>query len=672
MTQVAEAFVRLRPDVSGFGRDVQRQIRPAINQTERDLARTNREFSRFGRGALVGTGALSGLGRAAAFASTSFIGGAGLTYAIGSTVKAALESQRVLDQTKNAVEQGGSSWAQYGEQINRTITAQSELAAFDDEELLQTFQNLYRSTGNVTEALRLNALSANVARGRNIDLASAQQIVLKASIGQLGALRRLGLEIPKNATALQALDLIQRKYANSAETYGLTASGAFDRFKVSIENVQETIGEALLPALTDLTNQANKWLNNPENQERIRKTAEDTASAFGRAADHLGDAKDTIGAIFRLDFNHPPRWLEDMDRDFQNKVDDWKRRINLLPGVPLFRAGPGTLDRAGGGGDFPAALRPDNRGGPFGPGASTPIGGSIPGSVSGTAGRVLPGNVSTGIPWLDNLLAAAEATSGRGDDERVIRRAITVLRGRLNNATSLGARTDLQQAINAFADRLSGLEEQDAQVIQDAIDRRKEQAQNRADKIKAGRQAGRDALADLAASLQEQAQQAADRRARLIDSLTGVPEGLALEEQIAAQRSTKEEKLLPFLRREAKAVGGQIRELKFLHASKDEVLRATLTLATINRRIRDINSKDAADSGSRTDIFEQAAREFELYGSNIGPRAPLSGQDARGAVAGNILGNAGKSVTVIQNFLRGEHSVGQALQQAHQAASALR
>ena len=85
---VGEAFVRIRPDTTGFGSELDRKITPAAKRAEQQLRRTNSEMTRFGRGTLVGTGALGGLGRAAAFASVSLIGGAGLTYALKSTIGA--------------------------------------------------------------------------------------------------------------------------------------------------------------------------------------------------------------------------------------------------------------------------------------------------------------------------------------------------------------------------------------------------------------------------------------------------------------------------------------------------------------------------------------------------------------------------------------------------------
>jgi hypothetical protein len=420
---------------------------------ERSFARSShasktfeRNIGRTARGALVGTGALTGLGRAASFASGAFIGGAGLTFALTSTVKAALESQRVLAQTKNALEQGGDAWKEYGKQIDAAATAQSQLSGFDDERLLQTFQNLYRATGNVNEALRLNALSANVARGRNIELEAAAQIVTKASIGQVGALRRLGIDINKNATATQALDLLQRKYAGSAATYGKTASGAFDRLKVSIENTQEIVGKALLPGLTKVTNQLNKWLANPANQQKIQDDTEKTTVAVGRLVKAFGILNRGGQAIetgLKGMFVTPLEKFVPLHVKFQQLRDDLAgiNREAIAVGLSFAAASKEALT-------LKSAQRNDGGGGGAGNKSL------IPAHVSGTAGRT-PGDLGASLPFREFQLAMAAATRSRRDDEQVLRVIVATLRQRLGRAKSLKAKSEIQDALNQYQDQLN-------------------------------------------------------------------------------------------------------------------------------------------------------------------------------------------------------------------------
>ena len=262
-----------------------------MRRFERDLRGSNRELSRFGRGALVGSGALRGLGRAAAFASTSFIGGAGLIYGIKKVIDSAMETQRVLGQTENALEHAGLSWTQYGKRIEDAAQAQANLSGFGTDRLLSTFTTFVRKTGDVNRALYLNGLALNVARGRNIELEAATQLVLKATLGQAGALRRLGIEAPKGAKALQLIQLLYEKYAGSATKFADTAAGAQARFNVALSNTETTIGTALLPTITRLLDRGTAWLNNTKNQERIQR---DVNKAVATGADVVKDLSDAL------------------------------------------------------------------------------------------------------------------------------------------------------------------------------------------------------------------------------------------------------------------------------------------------------------------------------------------------------------------------------------------
>jgi hypothetical protein len=234
-------------------------------------ARADRQFGRLGRGALAGSGIFQGLGRSVAFASGAFLGGAGLTFAIKSTIAAAEQAQVVQGQLANALENVGISFDKNKDAIDARTQALSQMSGFDDELITQTFTSLVRRTNDVTKALNLSSLAINVARGRSISLQAATSLVTKASLGMAGALRRVGIAAETGANATQLLDLLQRKFAGSAQRFGETAAGAQERFNVALENTQEIIGAALLPSITKILNKVTDWLNESKNQERIQR-----------------------------------------------------------------------------------------------------------------------------------------------------------------------------------------------------------------------------------------------------------------------------------------------------------------------------------------------------------------------------------------------------------------
>lgn len=318
MSQLAEAFVKVRPLATGFGSELDRQTGPALRRFSGQLRQTEREASRFGRGALVGTGALQGLGRAAAFASTSFIGGAGLVYAIKASVNQATEQTRILSNLQNAVKASGQSWSDYRVQIEQATQKTKALSAFDDEELYGSLQTLIRATGDVTKSLKLNALAADIARGSGKSLAAVSLAVAKTAEGQTGALKRYIPAVVSAKTSTEALRLATEKYAGASEAFTKTAAGSQERLTVAIQDTEKAVGRALLPTITRLQGRLSDWLGNTKNQERIQRDVnqavkvgtglvKDISGALKTAdhviepvVDHLGGLKKTLELIAAL------------------------------------------------------------------------------------------------------------------------------------------------------------------------------------------------------------------------------------------------------------------------------------------------------------------------------------------------------------------------------------
>lgn len=227
-----------------------RELRVVITgdsaQLERALGKAQKKSSTFG----------TAIGKAAKVATVG-LGALGL--GIGLSVKAAQDAQVADAQMATQLKALGISYQANVGHINSVITAQSKLSALDDEDLQRSFTNIVRVTGNVNRALELNALAADIARARHISLETASKAVSKAAGGQAGALSRLGVVVKKGATGAEALAAAQKKYAGQAKTFGESAAGAQDRTRVSIENLQESIGKGLLPTVKAAADRMSGW-----------------------------------------------------------------------------------------------------------------------------------------------------------------------------------------------------------------------------------------------------------------------------------------------------------------------------------------------------------------------------------------------------------------------------
>lgn len=203
----------------------------AARDAERSLARLHGRASTAFRGM---TEVAGGFGIA--------MGAAGVLGAVQQSVQAYQESEKSGARMSAQLDTLAKNTSLYRQQIDDAIKAQSEFGAFDDEDLQDSFTKLVRATGDVGQALELNNLVMDIARGRGVDLATASDAVAKAAAGNTGALKRMGVQVEKGASAQEALAAAQSKYAGQAKQYGETNAASADRSAIAWENAQEEFG----------------------------------------------------------------------------------------------------------------------------------------------------------------------------------------------------------------------------------------------------------------------------------------------------------------------------------------------------------------------------------------------------------------------------------------------
>jgi hypothetical protein len=262
----------------------------ALSNTSTAAKTGERDLGKFTRGALAGSGAASSLGRSLAFASTGFIAIAGASTIIASSIKAAISLEKTQRQVATQLKTSGKSWQDYGQQIDAADLKLSHISGFTNQELLQGFGYLVRVNGNVSESLKLTAEAADVARGRNISLASAAIALAKAQGGSVTALRRLGIVVPKGLEGLKALAFVQEKFAGQAAA-GATVS---DKFRASLVNTEEIIGTALLPTFTRLTTEIGNWLAKMNETGRLQRDVNEVVTIGGNVFHTLGAAVNLV------------------------------------------------------------------------------------------------------------------------------------------------------------------------------------------------------------------------------------------------------------------------------------------------------------------------------------------------------------------------------------------
>jgi hypothetical protein len=277
------------------------------------------------RGALAATGAFGGLGRSMVFASNAFLGGALIVGSLKGIIDATKNAQVAQEQLASAFKNSGLSWAANREQVAATEASMRKLG-FTDTETMTALARLIVTTKDAGLAHKDLALAADLARFRHISLADATQLVIRASEGMVGSLRRLGIDVKavttnvdalklaheraaaaakahgekiapltkaqldaakaadKHATSLAALALLHKTTADAAERYSHTAAGAVLRLKASADELAVSLGKSLLPAISGVLDKLAQWVDKLTKSKKVHddiKTAvHDLVGAF--------------------------------------------------------------------------------------------------------------------------------------------------------------------------------------------------------------------------------------------------------------------------------------------------------------------------------------------------------------------------------------------------------
>lgn len=219
---------------------------------------------------------------------------------IGEAYNAAAKEQAAMDQLGQSVQDNATDMDAWKQKVEAATNAGAGLGFMitDQDDALR---GLVARTHDVSQAIDLLTLSENLARFKNMDLAAAAGLVGKAYSGQVGALRRAGIAIDKNATAAQALDAIQKATAGQAAIYAKTAEGSQQRVNATYDAAMAKLGQGLLPLMTTFADVVGKiaGTESDANSKVLDLTAhlQDQAE---KLAQTRGPSQDFIGSLLQF------------------------------------------------------------------------------------------------------------------------------------------------------------------------------------------------------------------------------------------------------------------------------------------------------------------------------------------------------------------------------------
>ena len=184
-----------------------------------------------------------------AFAAIS----AGALLAAKSAAEDEQSSTQLANTLKNVTGATDATVKSVEDYINKTTLA----TGIADDKLRPAFQRLIMSTKDVGEAQKLSNLAMEIATAKHIDVQAAANALAKAHDGNMGALKRLGVSLDettvKNKDFGAAVVELGDQFKGSLAANADTAAGKMAIMSNSLNEAKESVGYALLPALTSLT-----------------------------------------------------------------------------------------------------------------------------------------------------------------------------------------------------------------------------------------------------------------------------------------------------------------------------------------------------------------------------------------------------------------------------------
>jgi hypothetical protein len=345
------------------------------------LKRANRDAQmEMGKLNKAGTHAMSGLRTAAGLTGIA-LGVGGLYSVLKDCSTGAMEAEASMNRLDVQLRNLGKNTPTVKKHIDEVVTSLMKMSGFDDEPLRDAFTRILRATKNVGQALgpRGLQLAMDIARAKSIPLATAAEAVAKAQGGSAMALKRL---LPVQAASTKQTDALKKKiadltveyktatgpakenaaaqiavakghlaaakatdkaqtsgeilkaaqktFAGQAKKYGDSTAGSMDKMKVSVGNLEETLGAKLNPTIKRAADAITRLSNDPPKglvtaMTEIGKAVGDATNAFMTFCGWVKSAIDLVDHISKMAI---PDWVNknllgggDIIGNLQNQVN---------------------------------------------------------------------------------------------------------------------------------------------------------------------------------------------------------------------------------------------------------------------------------------------------------------------------------------------------------------
>jgi phage-related protein len=237
--------------MAGQSRTLKLSILGDIDQLKKSLATGTKEVDGFA-GKLGGFAKKAGAAFAVAGAAAAAYAGKLLIDGVKSAVADEAAQAKLATTLKNVTGVTNTQIKAIEDQILKT----SLLTGRTDDELRPSLDRLVRSTKNVEQAQKLQALALDISAGSGKSLEAVSNALAKSAEGQNTALGKLGVGISQAELKTLSFEQITAKLSKTFEDQASVQADTFEgkmlRLNVAFDEAKETVGSYVLDALTPL------------------------------------------------------------------------------------------------------------------------------------------------------------------------------------------------------------------------------------------------------------------------------------------------------------------------------------------------------------------------------------------------------------------------------------
>ena len=197
-------------------------------------------------GAVAGAAAFAAIGAAAYQAGQALVGFA----------RMAADDEKSQKQLALSIRASTKATDAQIASVNEMIDSLQRQVGVADDELRPAYSRIIRSTGNFEKAQRLLNLALDVSAATGKPLKTVTEALSKAYDGQNTAIGRLGLGYDKaELKGMKFNDLqkdLEKRFSGSALDNANTFEGVMARFSITMDELKESLGAAVLPYMKKL------------------------------------------------------------------------------------------------------------------------------------------------------------------------------------------------------------------------------------------------------------------------------------------------------------------------------------------------------------------------------------------------------------------------------------